>query len=184
MALAGLFYCNSRRAFRMTRSRLPLLPMLVCTLLPLTAIGQDQALSVSTKPGGPARITLPNGKIITIPKERGQVGVAEGRTAPDGRTAGWLVQYSAGGVNYPISGMLVVWRAGKIIRRFPANQAFYSWAFNADGKQVAHHVGPLHGEAKSHCELRDIESGRLVAAWDGDLDADSNRPAWAKGLDH
>ena len=168
----------------MIQPRLRLFPLLACALLPSAAMGQDRVLSVSATPQGSARITLPTGEIVTVAKERGQVGVSEGRTAQDGRTVGWLAQYSAGDVDYPISGTLVVWRGGKIIRRFPAAQVFYSWAFYAGGKQVAYHVGPLHGESKSHCELHDVESGRLVAAWDGDLDADNNRPPWTKALGH
>ena len=162
-----------------------LLPALfACAVLPSALVCQERVLSVSATPEGLARITLPSGGIVTVPKERGQVGVSEGRTAPDGRTAGWLVQYSAGDVGYPVSGTLVVWRAGKIVRRFPSDQVFYSWAFFADGRQAAYHVGPLHGEPKSHCELHDVESGRVVAVWDGELDSDSNRPAWTKGLNH
>jgi hypothetical protein len=166
------------------RPRLILLPWLACALLPSAAICQDRALSVSATPEGSARITFPHGEIVTVPKERGQVGVSEGRTAQDSRTVGWLVQNRAGDVDYPISSTLVVWRSGKIIRRFPAAQVFYSWTFYARGRQVAYHVGPLHGESKSHCELHEIESGRLIAAWDGDLDLDNNRPEWTKGLDH
>ena len=145
---------------------------------------QDRVLSVSATPQGSARITLPGGEIVTVANERGQVGVSDERIAPDGRSVGWLVQYRVGDVDYPISGTLVVWRAGKVIRGFPAAQVFYSWAFYAGGRQVAFHVGPLHGESKSHCELHDVKSGRLVASWDGDLDADHNRPPWTKGLDH
>ena len=61
----------------------------------------------------------------------------------------------------------------------------YTWrAIKSRGKQVAYHVGPLHGESKSHCELHDARSGRLIAAWDGDLESGGDRPAWTKGLNH
>jgi hypothetical protein len=49
---------------------------------------------------------------------------------------------------------------------------------------VAYHDGPLHGELKSHFELRDAESGRMIAVWEGDLESDGERPAWTKGLSH
>jgi hypothetical protein len=87
-------------------------------------------------------------------------------------------------VSDPIAGTLIVWRAGKIIQRFSTEQSFYSWTFNGEGKQVAYHVGALHGETKSHCELHDARSGRLIAMWDGDLEPGNNRPAWTKGLSH
>jgi len=45
---------------------------------------------------------------------------------------------------------------GKIIRRFPTEQSFYSWTFYAQGKTGGlFTLGLLHGELKSHCELHD-----------------------------
>jgi len=153
----------------------------LAALLPFAALCQSPAISVSATPDGAALVTLANGEKTTVPKEPDQAGIDEPRVAPDG-TAGWLVQYNVEGVSYPIAGKLVIWRGGKV-RRFPTEQSFYSWAFYAGGKQVAFHVGPLHAEQKSHCELHDAASGRLIAQWDGDLESE-NRPAWTKGLDH
>ena len=110
------------------------------------------------------------------------MGITEARVAADG-TAGWFVEYNVDGVSYPISGMLVLWRAGKIVQRFQSEQVFYSWAFYDGGKQVAYHDGPLHGEAASHCELHDVATGRVIDKWDGDLVADT-KPVWAAGLKH
>jgi hypothetical protein len=143
----------------------------------------SQAVTVSAGPDGAAQITITNGKKATIPKEPGQIGISETRVAPDG-TAGWLAEYRVEGVSDPIAGRLILWRVGKIIQRFSTQQSFYSWTFYAEGKQVAYHVGPLHGELKSHCELHDARSGRLIAMWDGDLETGNNRPAWTKALSH
>jgi hypothetical protein len=170
-------------AISMRRPRLPLVPLLFNLLFLPAATSQDQAVHLSVGPDGAAQITLGNGKKMTIPKERAQAGIREPQTAPDGRTVGWLVEYDDGG-SRPFRGMLVIWRAGKIIRRFPADQSFYSWTLYSGGKQVAYHVGPLHGEEKSHCELHDVDTGRLIAAWDGDLDSPDQHPAWTKGLNH
>jgi hypothetical protein len=153
-------------------------------LIPSPGVSQSQAVDVSQGPDGAALIRTPSGGKTSIPKERGQTGIREARIAPDGKSAGWLVEYSAEGVSSPYAGTLIVWRAGRPIRRFRTDQSFWSWAFFAQGRQVAYHVGPLHGEQKSHCELHDVGSGSLIAAWDGDLDFESNRPAWTKGLDH
>ena len=140
-------------------------------------------MAVSAGPGGAAQITFASGRKTTVRKEPGQTGISEARIAPDG-SVGWLAEFSVEGVSYPVAGTLVLWRAGKILRRFPDAQSFYSWTFYAGGKQVAFHVGPLHGEPKSHCELHDAASGRLIATWDGDLDDESHRPAWTEGLNH
>jgi hypothetical protein len=157
--------------------------LLIVVLVTLPAMSQSPAVTVSTRPDGAAQITLANGKKATISKEPGQTGIREIRIASDG-TVGWLVEYRLDAVSDPIAGTLIVWRAGKIIQRFSTQQSFYSWTFHAEGKQVAYHVGPLHGETKSRCELHDVRSGRLVAIWDGDLESGNNRPAWTKGLSH
>ena len=141
-------------------------------------------VSVAEDSAGAARVTTRMGS-RTIPKERGQVGIEDSHTAGDGRTAGWLVMYRVpDAMSYPIALTLVVWRGGRIIRRFRTEQTLYSWSFVADGKQVAYHIGPLHGERASHCELRNVSDGRLAAHWDGDLDDSTRRPAWTAGLDH
>ena len=69
-------------------------------------------------------------------------------------------------------------------QRFEDGPVLWSWSFVAGSAQVAYHTGPLHGEETSHCELHAVESGRLISMWEGDLDSDAKRPAWAKGLDH
>jgi hypothetical protein len=157
--------------------------LLILLLFALPGMPEGQPVTVSAGQDGAMQITLANGKQVTIPKEPGQTGIREARIAPDG-TVGWLAEYSVEAVSYPIAGTLIIWRAGKIIRRFSAQQSFYSWTFYAEGKQVAYHVGPLHGELKSHCELRDTRSGRLIAVWDGDLEPGNNRPPWTRGLSH
>jgi hypothetical protein len=167
----------------MIRSRWPLIPFLISVLMAHTGMSLDQAVAVSAGRDGTAQIAFATGENITIHKEPGQVGFSEPKKAPDG-TLGWLAEYKVDGVSYPVAGTLIIWRAGKTVRRFPTGQSFYSWSFYAQGKQVAYHVGPLHGEVKSHCELHDATSGRLIAAWDGDLESESNRPAWTKGLSH
>ena len=146
-------------------------------------MSQGRQVTVSAGQDGAAQIRLANGIKTTIQKEPGQTGIRDARTASDG-TVGWLAEYRVEAVADPVAGTLILWRAGKIIRRFSTEQSFYSWTFYADGKQVAYHVGPLHGELKSHCELHDARSGLLIAMWDGDLEPENNRPAWTKGLSH
>jgi hypothetical protein len=167
----------------MIRSREIFIPLLFNTLLLNPGFSHVQAVAVSAEKDGAAQITSSNGKKTTIQKERGQIGIRQAQVAAD-RTAGWLAEFRVDGVSYPVAGTLIIWRAGKAIRRFPTGQCLYGWTFCAQGKQVAYHAGPLHTELKSHCELHDVKSGRLLAAWDGDLESGSNRPAWTKGLSH
>ena len=152
-----------------------------CLILPGSVPGQGSRPSVAARAGA-AEIILPDGRRFVAPKEKGQVGISEAQVAADG-TAGWFVEYNVDGVSYPISGMLVLWRAGKIVRRIQSQQVLYSWAFYDGGQQVAYHDGPLHGETASHCELHDVGTRRVIDKWDGDLAADA-KPAWAAGLKH
>jgi len=157
--------------------------VLVNAVFPPRVLSQGRVVAISAGPDGTAQLTLGGGHNIAIPKERGQVGIRDAQIASNG-TVGWLADFSVEGVSYPIAGTLVLWRGGKIIRRFQTEQSFYGWTFYAQGKQVAYHIGPLHGELKSHCELHDVASGRLIAVWDGDLESGSGRPAWTQGLTH
>jgi len=104
-------------------------------------------VSVAATEDGAAEIALGDDKSVRVPKEPGQVGIDEARTAEDGKTTGWLVMYKdLPSVSYPTSGKLVIWRGGKVLHRFDSEQVFYSWGFYAGGTQVAFHTGPLHGE--------------------------------------
>lgn len=145
--------------------------------------GQDAIVRVYADQKNRAHVVDKNGKSTVVAGERGQVGIDSVQIAEDGQTAGWLVLYANPDGGSPFAGTLVLWRSGKVVRRFEADQTFWSWAFNAHAEQVASHVGPTHSETTSHCELHDVESGRLLASWDGDLE-DPNRPPWTKGLDH
>ncbi len=151
-------------------------------MIPLVLPAVDAPPRVYEGKDGAAEIALPNGKKIRIPKRRWEAGIEEGWTADDGQTVGWLVTSKVEGVgDSPIPLELVVWRGGKIVRRFPTGQCIYSWSFYAGGKQVAYHIGPLHFELESYCELREVATGRLIAKWSGDLEAEG-KPAWTRGL--
>ena len=144
---------------------------------------ESRLLRVVPDAQGAAQVITAGGRRATVTKEADQTGIDSIQISEDGQTAGWLVEFHDPGVSYPIAGKLVIWRSGRIVQRFTPVQSFYSWAFQAQAKQVAYHFGPLHGEQSSHCELHDIKTGRRLAQWDGDLDADK-RPAWTQNLHH
>jgi hypothetical protein len=144
----------------------------------LAAVSADPPRVDATESG--AALVTYHGKKFHI-KEPRQVGI-DGIQIGDEKTVGWLILYKVGGVSYPVPGMLVIWRDGKIVRGFSPAGSFYSWTFYHDAEQVAYHTGPLHSERRSHCELRDIATGRLFSSWDGDLESD-DRPEWAGFLD-
>lgn len=144
--------------------------------------GQDAILRVYADQKNQGHVVYKNGGATAVAGEPDQVGIDSVKISKDGQTAGWLALYTDPDSSTPFAGTLVLWRGGKVVRRFQADQTFWSWNYYAEGAQVAYHVGPTHGAAP-HCELHDIESGRLLAAWDGDLE-DPNRPQWTRGLEH
>ena len=157
---------------------------MVCFLMMnVFLMAQGSGFEVTADRTGRVHIRSKNGQERVIRGEPGQRGIESARSAEDGETVGWLVDYPDPDAGSPIAGKLVIVRKGAVVRRFEAEEVFWSWSFYAQGKQVAYHVGPTHGEQASHCELHDVDSGRLLTKWDGDLD-DPKRPSWAKGLDH
>ncbi len=156
---------------------------LLVALVPVGAMAQLHPLSVTPDSFGAAQITFAHRKVTHVAKERGQTGISDALMAADGRTVGWLVDFRVKEISYGVAETLVIWRDGKISRRFKTEQVFYSWAFLSRGAQVAYHTGPLHFEQTSHCELHDVKTGRRLASWDGDLES-ANKPLWVAGLRH
>jgi hypothetical protein len=156
-------------------------PPLLIAALSLPTFAQLIVHRVYVGPNNQINVAYGNGETAVVRGERGQIGAIQ--TATDGHTAGWVVLYQNPMVGAPIAGTIVLWRSGKVIRRFRTQQTFWSWGFYANGKQVAYHVGPMHGELSSHCELRDIASGHLLGSWTGDLE-NHTRPTWTMKLTH
>jgi hypothetical protein len=156
--------------------------LLFAALSAVPMSGQNGILRVYSDRNNQVLVVYKNGHQAAVAGEPDQVGIDSIKISKDGQTAGWLVLYSDPDASTPFAGTLILWRSGKVVRRFQADQTFWSWEFYADAAQVAYHVGPTHGDAP-HCELRDIENGRLVASWNGDLD-DANRPQRTRELEH
>lgn len=131
---------------------------------------------------GAAHIVAANGQDIAVPKEKGQTGAEEFKTSNDHQTIGWFVVYPNPDPNRgweKLYGELILWRDGKVLRRFSTEVVFWSWDFWQDGRQIAFHIGPLHGSGRS--ELHDVATGRLVAAFNDD--DNGTEPDWAQSLD-
>jgi hypothetical protein len=126
------------------------------------------------------RITDSRGTEIIPKKEKRQQQCSSPKIADDRRTVGWLVEVPNCCTSYPIPLSLVVYRGGRVIRRFQPGQAIWDWQFLNAGNQVAFWIGPTHGEFVPHFELHDLPGGQLVAQWDGHLG--DTHPAWVSGL--
>lgn len=131
--------------------------------------------------GGPGHVIHADGSAVRLPREKEQVGVSSVLISDDGQAAGWLVDSDYCCTSYPIHLTLVVYRTGKPLRRFQGDgRCIFDWRFMAGGTQVAFYQDFLHGPRGQHYELRDLETGRLIDKWDGDLTKAA--PVWTRGL--
>jgi len=117
-----------------------------------------------------------DGHDVVAPVQKDQVGCKSPTISDDRSEAGWLIDSDFCCTSYPISTALVVFRLGRPIRRFEGGRAIMEWHFVVRGKQVAFRTDFLHGNSAPHYELRDVETGRLVAQWDGEIT--SKAPRW------
>jgi hypothetical protein len=139
--------------------------------------------SLSVDGSGQLHIVLDSGKEVLPEKTPGQISFGLPRISPDDHTAGWLEEYADPGYGSyirEISDTLVIYRAGRVLHRFKADQVFWDWDFRDGGKRVAYSSGLTHGGA-AECVLRDVGSGRIVARWR--VTSTSEAPSWAGDLD-
>jgi hypothetical protein len=132
---------------------------------------------------GALHIVKADGEEFAVLKEKAQIGAADIKIGDDQQTLGWLVVYPNPDPNRSwekFYGKLVLWRDGKVLRRFSTEQVFWGWGFWQSGTQIAFHTGPLHGSGRF--ELHDLDTGRLVAS----VNEESRQtlPGWAESLDH
>jgi len=129
-------------------------------------------------------IVMATGREVIPPREKGQVAYGKVSISTDHTTVGWLVQYPNPSVAYykgaTIAGELVLFRSGKVLRRFQTDQVFWDWKFEDGGRKVAYSTGPTHGGA-AECVLREVESGTMLEHWN--VDRKAAPPEWARSLD-
>jgi hypothetical protein len=129
---------------------------------------------------GQLRIQLASGKEILPPKRKDQVSFGDARVSPDGRTVGWLVMYPypypEQAWRGPLGGALALYRAGRVLHTFKAEQPIWAWEFKDDSKRIAYRVAPMHGSSQT-CFLGEVDTGRIVARWSNESAV--RRPDWA-----
>lgn len=92
-----------------------------------------------------------------------QYGFRDPHVSPDGHTAGWLGLVRMQGMDGPISGDLVLFRDGKVVRQIKAGvAAIWGWTFADGGKAVAYVTSTLHSPTGFDYELRRISNGHLL----------------------
>jgi hypothetical protein len=136
--------------------------------------------SVVVDDKGQLHIKLASGKEILPRKSKGQTSFGDPGISADGRTVGWLAMYPyphpEEAWRGPLGGAMVVYRAGRVLHTFPADQPIWKWGFRDGGKRVTYQEAPMHGGSQT-CFLGDVDSGRFVAQWSNG--SGDRQPEWA-----
>ena len=153
-------------------------------LAPLCA-ATDVYVETVIDPSGQLHITTKHKRQIMPKKEADQVSFDRAQISPDGRAVGWLALYPNCCTSYPVALKLVVLVNGSQRGFTGSGLPIARWCFWAGGKQVAFEQETVHGSMGIHYELRDVETGDLVAKYDPDsnLDTVTKPPRWVVVLD-
>ena len=159
--------------------------MLYLVAPPLTAAAQDRYVDAQTiENGDRIRIVSAAGRKIIITKAQDSAGFDKVRISPDGRSVGWVQEWSHLGPSYPLPLELVVYRNGRS-RRFGKGLPVWRWAFIAGGERIAFFQSPVRSLV-GHYELRDTATGRVLDAFDhtyGEPIPDAQKRAWVAEVD-
>ena len=156
---------------------LALLASFVLALPPAWA-ARKTYIEATVDTSGQLHIVTADGHNIMPEKDPEQVGFDKPAVSEDKTTVGWLAFYPHCCTSYPIPLALVIFREGKVVRTFRGDLPIWKWRFEAGGTQVAFYQETVHGHLGVHFELRDIESGRVLASHDGDPELDA--PQWIR----
>lgn len=131
--------------------------------------------------GGTVHIVLDDGTDVLPPTDKDQIGGSSASITKDRRAAIWLADYGNCCTSYPLSMELIVYKPGKPLQKFKGDsRGIFNWQFVAEGRQFAFFQDVAHGPGNPHCELRDVETGRLISKWDGEITQKS--PTWVRRI--
>lgn len=168
--------------------------LLALALIPLSAVA-SKFTSITPSPdtlGMKSQLTIAtsDGRRFQAPKARGQVGYTNSYVSPDGKYAGWLVEYpQPGEPKHPIPGPLVVMDQSLKLHYFSGKnpQAIFEWCFVSKVGAVAYLSGPLHFGNEANFVLRRISDGKTLATFYLPNQTNSQRaasirhaPAWVR----
>jgi len=178
--------------FRPAQMKIRYILLCVITIAAALTVAWAQKAKVTrayADENGAMHVIYDDGREKIIHKQRDTMGVGDVKIARDGQTVGWIVDWPNPDApnGTPIPGTLVIWRNGKVVRKFaPGPVAFWGWNFWDGGTRVAYELGAMHF-SNGNYELRDIAAGRLLARyycndWDQQHCDPGEMPDWAKAI--
>ena len=148
--------------------------------LPLSLAASETYIEVTIDNDGRLHIVTADHRDIMPKPDNEQVGFDKPAISEDRTMVGWLALYPNCCTSYPIPLALAIYKNGTVVRTFGGGLPIWRWRFEADGKRVAFAQETVHGHLGVHFELRDIESGRVIAAHDGD--PGPHAPQWIRDV--
>ena len=112
------------------------------------------------------RIRTSDHRTVVLAPDSDQVGVDQVAISPDRRAVGWLALYPNCCTSYPIPLVLEVYARGAVHAFRGIDLPVWRWAFEAGGTQVSLYQETVHGGFGAHYELRDVQSGGLLARYE------------------
>lgn|SRR5215831_3495058 len=150
------------------------------TVLPLSLAASEMYIEATVDKAGQLHIVTADHRDIMPEKDHEQVGFDKPAISEDHTTVGWLALYPNCCTSSPIPLALVIYRNGKVVHTFGERFPVWQWRFEAHGTQVALAQETVHGHLGVHFELRDLASGHVIAAHDGDPEPDA--PQWIRDV--
>ena len=143
-------------------------------------MGTPTIADIYTDSGGSVHIVYGDGSEFQPPKEKEQASCSSPAVAESKSAAGWAVEKVVCCQPYPIPTTIVVYRLDKQILQFETGQLIVAWRFLDNGAHVVSHSDRSHGVSSPHYALWDVNTGREIDNWDGELT--ELAPAWARSI--
>jgi hypothetical protein len=106
------------------------------------------------------------GKEIPAPMtEPDQQGFQDAQISGDAQMLGWLALTKNCCTSYPLPTSLVIFKNGKLLRRFEDVPPIWQWQFAFDNTAVAYRQAYLHGWLPITYKLRSLKDGKLLATF-------------------
>ncbi|MFZ6873645.1 hypothetical protein ACO0LF_16425 [Undibacterium sp. Di27W] len=105
------------------------------------------------------------GKFSAPLKEEGQLAFEQARVSASGNTLGWVAATNNCCTSYPLPTVLVIFRKGKVIRRFQEAPPIWQWSFAQGDTAVAYRQSYPHGISPIWYKLIRIADGKLLASF-------------------
>ncbi|MFZ6743413.1 hypothetical protein ACO0LC_09320 [Undibacterium sp. JH2W] len=139
-------------------------------------------------------IVSKSGKFRAPLTEDEQQAFEQPRISGSGLTVAWLAATKNCCTSYPLPTALVIFRKGKVIRRFQEAPPIWGWSFARGDTAVAYRQSYPHGVSPIFYKLRRISDGKLLATFtchpkyneaneaiEG-FQATGTVPTWVKGI--